>query len=193
MGKQVYPAEASERRVDRPDRLLDGLFERLADSHDLSDRLHRRRERSRDPRELLEIPPRDLDDEVVERRLEARTRVLGDRVLDLVERDVETELGRRVRERVSGRLGSERRRTRKTGVDLDDAVLLRVRVERILDVALSDNAEVADDVDGGRPEHVVVRVGQSLRRRNDDRVSSVDTERVKVLVTHEQASVVRNR
>lgn len=174
-------AEPGKRRVDGPNCLLDRLLERLADRHHLTDGLHRRRERSRDARELLEIPPRDLDDEVVERGLEAGARVLRDRVLDLVQRDVQSELGRGVRERVAGRLGGEGRRTRETRVDLDDAVLLRMRVERVLDVAFTDNAEVPDDVDSRRAEHVVVRVGQGLRRRDDDRVSGVDAERVEVL------------
>jgi hypothetical protein len=180
-GTATHLAEAGERRVNGADGLLDRLLEGLANGHDLSNRLHRRRQRARDAGEFLEVPAGYLDDEVVERRLEARARVLRDRVLDLVERNVETELGGRVRERVTGRLGGEGRRTRETRVDLDDAVLLRVRVEGVLDVALSDDAEVPNDVDCRRAEHVVVRVGQGLRRRDDDRVAGVDAERVEVL------------
>ena len=64
---------------------------------------------------------------------------------------------------------------------LDDAVLARRGVQRVLDVALANDAEVADDVDRGRPEHVVVGVRQRLRRRHHNGIASVDPERVKVL------------
>lgn len=50
-----------------------------------------------------------------------------------------------------------------------------------LDVALSNDAEVADDIDGGGPEHVVVGIRERLRRSDDNGVSRVDTERVEVL------------
>ena len=40
---------------------------------------------------------------------------------------------------------------------------------------------MADDVHSGRSEHVVVGIGESLRRRNDDGVSRVDTKGIEVL------------
>jgi hypothetical protein len=175
------PAEPRERRVDGADGLLESLLEGLTDSHDFSDRLHRRRETARDTGELLQVPTRDLDDEVVEGRLEACRGVLGNRVLDLVEGDVETELRGGVGERVTGGLRGEGGRTGETGVDLDDAVLLRVGVERVLDVALSDDTEMTDDVDGGSTEHVVVGVGEGLGGGDDDGVTGVDTKRVEIL------------
>ena len=64
---------------------------------------------------------------------------------------------------------------------LDNAVLLGRGVERVLDVALSNDTQVPDDVDGGGTKHVVVCVGQGLRRSDDDGVSGVYTERVEVL------------
>lgn len=74
-------------------------------------------------------------------------------------------------------------RSRRAGnrAHLDDAVLLRVRVERVLNVALSDDAEMTDNVDGGRAEHVVVGIRERLGGGDDDRVSRVDSERVEVL------------
>ena len=66
-------------------------------------------------------------------------------------------------------------------VYLDDAVLAGRRVQGVLNVALAHNAEVPDNVDRGRPEHVVVGVRQRLRRRHHNGIASVDPERVKVL------------
>ena len=50
-----------------------------------------------------------------------------------------------------------------------------------MDVTFADNTEVADDVDGRGTEHVVVLVRESLRRRNDNRISSVNAERIEIL------------
>jgi hypothetical protein len=40
---------------------------------------------------------------------------------------------------------------------------------------------VANDIDRGGPEHVVVGIGEGLRRSHDDRVSCVDSQRVEIL------------
>ena len=69
----------------------------------------------------------------------------------------------------------------QTSVDLDDTVLAASRVERVLNVALSDDTKMPDDLEGGSTEHVVFVVRESLRRRNNNRVTSVRSERVKVL------------
>ena len=37
------------------------------------------------------------------------------------------------------------------------------------------------DLDGGRPQHVVLVVGESLTRSNDDRLARVNAERIDVL------------
>ena len=56
---------------------------------------------------------------------------------------------------------------------LDDAVLLRERIERVLDVALAHDAQTADDFDGGGAQLEVLAVGEGLRRRHHDRVARV--------------------
>jgi hypothetical protein len=66
-------------------------------------------------------------------------------------------------------------------MNLDDAVLARDWVECILNVTLADDAEMTDDVHCGCAEHVVVLIRERLRRSYDDRVASVDAERVEVL------------
>ncbi len=58
--------------LERPQRLLQRGGVVAADRHRLADALHRGGERGVGRRELLEREPRHLDDDVVERRLEAR-------------------------------------------------------------------------------------------------------------------------
>jgi hypothetical protein len=74
---------------------------------------------------------RYLRDDVVERRLEARGRRLGHRVAELWQPHVQAELCGDEREGVARRLRRERRRAREPRVDLDDAVLHRVGVQRV--------------------------------------------------------------
>src|SRR5439155_14631955 len=80
------PPRLSPVELSAPLRLLVGLEERAADSHRLADGLHLRPERAVGARELLEREARELDDDVIERRLEAGRRRAGEVVRDLVER-----------------------------------------------------------------------------------------------------------
>ena len=83
------------RRVElaRAHRLRERLLERAADRHRLAHRLHVGREAGVGARELLEREPRPLDDDVVDRRLEARRRRARDVVGDLLERVADREPG----------------------------------------------------------------------------------------------------
>ena len=87
------------------------------------------------------------------------------------------------------------RRSRQTGVHLNDSVVSAVGVQGVLHlrvsssgrvdngtahVALSDDTNVSNNLDGGRSKHVVLVIGQRLRRGNDDRVSSMCAEGVEV-------------
>lgn len=64
---------------------------------------------------------------------------------------------------------------------LDDAVIFRIRVQGVLDIALADDTKVPDDIHGSRSKHVVVLIGQSLRRSNDDRITRMDTQWIEIL------------
>ena len=64
---------------------------------------------------------------------------------------------------------------------LDDAVFLGVRVQRVLDIALADDSEMPNDIHSRRPQHIVILIRQSLRRRNDDRVARMDAQRIEIL------------
>lgn len=57
------------------------------------------------------------------------------------------------------------------GIDLDDAVLQGWRVQGVLDVALSHDAQVTHYLYGCLPQHVVLLVGQSLAGGHHDGVT----------------------
>ena len=48
---------------------------------------------------------------------------------------------------------------------LNDVVLPRRRIEHVLDVALTNDSEVSDDIYCRRPQHIVVDIREHLRRR----------------------------
>ena len=117
-GLETNLRETSKLVIDSTNGLLDRLLERAPDTHHLAHRLHAAAEQPADTVELLQIPARDLDDDIVQARLEACARDLRDRVPDLVERNAEAELRSDERERVAGSLGCESGRPRQTSVHL---------------------------------------------------------------------------
>ena len=123
-----YPGKAAElAELQRAHRLEERFLERAANRHRLADRLHLRRQRAVGLRELLEVPARELHDDVVDGRLEGRGRQPRDVVRDLVEVIAERELRGNLRDREAGGLRRERRRPRHARVhlDRDDAAVLR--------------------------------------------------------------------
>ena len=98
---------------------MDRLFERPTNRHDLSDTLLATTRQPTHTMELLQIPPRDFHDDVVKTWFKTcRRSDLRDRILDLVERDAETELCGDEREWVAGGFGGEGRLAGETSVDL---------------------------------------------------------------------------
>ena len=76
--------------------------------------------------EFVERPLGELDDYIVDRRLEAGISGARDRVEYLVQRISDRDFGRDLCYRVTRRLGSKRGRTRNSGVDLDNGVFKAV-------------------------------------------------------------------
>jgi hypothetical protein len=88
----TYLRKSKELIVDRPYRLLNGLFESSADAHDFTDALHATAKKPADPVELLEVPTWYLDDNVVQARLKASASNFRHGVLNFVQWDTQTEL-----------------------------------------------------------------------------------------------------
>ncbi len=166
----------------RAHRLPPRLGERAADAHHLAHRLHLRRQARVGARELLEREPGQLDDDVVERRLERGRRRAGDVVRDLVERVADGELGRDLGDRVARGLGRQRGGARHARVHLDHDQVAALAVQGELDVrAARLDPDRADHVGRRVAQLLVLAIRQRLRRRDRGRVAGVDAHRVDVL------------
>mmetsp|Transcript_788 Transcript_788/g.1341 ORF Transcript_788/g.1341 Transcript_788/m.1341 type:complete len:332 (+) Transcript_788:1885-2880(+) len=186
----VVSLNSRKRLVHHPASLLNDLFEVSSNSHDLTNGKHRRSEGLVDPVKLLQVPPRHLKDAVVKGWLKAGGGGLGDGVAETNEVLTKGELGGNVGERVTGGFGSKGGGSRETGVDLDDAVALALGVQGVLDVALSNDSKVANDLNSGPPKHEVLPVGECLGRCDNDTVTSVDAEGVEILHVTNRDTVV---
>ena len=167
-------------QLDGGDGLHHGSLEAVADAHDLAGSHHLGAQRLVGIDELIEGPLRVLDHDVVQRRLEAGAGLAGDVVGDLVQRIADGDLGGHLGDGIAGGLGSQCRRTGHTGVDLDDRVIVAVRLEGELAVAAALDAQLGDDVQRSGAEHLILVVGQGLGGSHDDRVAGVDADGVQV-------------
>jgi hypothetical protein len=171
--------------------LVERFGEGAADAHRLADGLHLRAEARVRTRELLEREARPLDDDVVERRLEARRRRAGQVVRDLVERVADRELRRDLRDRVAGRLRGERRGARNPRIHLDHAQLACRAVTRELDVrATRVHADGTRHRDCGVTELLKFFICERHLRRDRDGVAGVYAHRVEVLDRADDHDVV---
>jgi len=167
--------------LERPYGLVERLFEGSPHRRYLADRLHGRAEDWLSARELLECEARDLDNHVVEGRLEGGRSRAGDVVHDLVQASSEGDLGGDTGDREAGRLGGQGRRPRYPRVHLDDHVAAVGRVDRELDVgATGGHSDRIEDDPRRVAKHLKLAVGESLRRGHRDRVAGVDSHRVEV-------------
>src|SRR5205807_2568559 len=134
---------------------------------------------------------RNLHDDVVEGRLEARRRRLRQVVWDLVERVADGELRSDLRDWVAGRLGGERRRARYARVHLDHADLAGLAVARELDVRPAALDADGADHRGGRIAQLLIRlVRERHLRRDRDRVAGVHAHRGEILDRADDHDVV---
>ena len=187
---KTFQIETVHADLEGTSRLEDSPLKTAVNGHDLARRLHLRAERMVRIDELIERPARELHHAVVNGRLKARLRLLRYRVDDLIQRIADGDLRRHLGNRVARCLRRECRGTADARVHLDDVVLIALRIERVLCVAAALNAELADDPQTGTAQHLILVVGQGLRGRNNDTVSRMDTDRVKILHTADGNAVV---
>ena len=158
------------------------LAEVAADRHHLAHRLHRRAQGAGGALELLERPARDLDDRVVEGRLEGGVGLAGDVVRDLVQGVADRQLRGDLGDRKTGRLGRQGRTSRHPRVHLDHDAPPAALLHRELDVRTPGrDAHLADHGEGVVAHVLVLGIGQRLLRRHGDRVAGVHAHRIDVL------------
>ena len=102
--------------VEHPDGLLKSLLELPADRHHFADGFHLSSDDPACALELLEIPPRNLDSDVVQCRLEARGGRPRNLVPELGEGIADRQLCRYVSNGISRRLAGKGRAAREAGV-----------------------------------------------------------------------------
>ena len=112
--------QVEEPRLERAHRLEQARLESAPDAHDLAGRLHLRGQRIVRVSEFVEGEAGHLGDDIVQRRLE-RCRRVGKG--DLVERHADADLRGDTRDRVTARLGRQRRGARDARIHLDEIIL----------------------------------------------------------------------
>ncbi|CAB4921872.1 unannotated protein [freshwater metagenome] len=183
--------EPESTRLERAERLLDGFGEGTPDRHDLAHGLHLGSQHAAGTGELLEGPTRHLGHDVVHGGLEARRRLLGDVVRDLVERVADGEACRDLRDGKACGLRRQRRATRHTRVHLDDDLRAGLGIDRELHVGATGlDPHAADARERGVAHLLVFDVGQSLHRSDRDGIARMHAHRVKVLDRADDHAVV---
>ena len=175
--------------TDHTQTLLNHLLKRFADRHNLAHRLHRRADLTRYACKLREVPTRDLADQVIQFG-SLICRVGCTHLANLVERIAQRQLRSHKCQRVTRSLRCQSRRTAQTSIDLDHAVVVRVRVERILNVAFAHDTDVADNLHRQFLQHLQLTLVERAGGSYHDRLAGVDTQRVEVLHTCNGEAVV---
>jgi len=188
---QFRRLESSMTDLERSDRLLKALLESTPDGHDFADRLHLRRQRRIGGGEFLEGESWNLRHDIIDRRLEARRRFARNVVGNFIERVAHRQLRGDLGDRETGRLRSQSRRAGNAWVHLDhdERSVLRIHAELHIRPTGIDT-DLAHDGDGSVTHLLIFTVGQGLRRRHRDRISGMDTHRIKILDRADHDDVV---
>ena len=140
--------------------------------------------------EFVERPARKFHYTIINGRLKARLCLLRHGVRDFIERIADGNLGGNLRYGVSRRFRCQRRGTADARIDLDDIVAIAVRIECILRVAAAFDIQFTDDAERRTAQHLIVMIGQRLRRCNNDAVSRMYTDGIEVLHVADRDAVV---
>src|SRR5208282_2980544 len=167
--------------LQRAQAFLQAFLERAADRHRFAHAFHLRRQRRVGLREFLEGEPRNLGDDVINRRLEAGRGFARDVVADFVEQVADGEFGGDFRDGKAGGLGRQRRAAAHARVHLNDDHAAVVRVDGELNVrATGLHAHGADDGETLVPHDLKFLVGERLDGRDGDGIASVDAHGIDV-------------
>ena len=164
----------------RTDRLHQCSFEVIADTHNLSGRLHLSGQCSLGTDKFIKRKSRNLYDAIIQHRLETCVSLLSYRILDLIQCITQCNLCSYLRDRITGRLGSQCRRTAHTRVYFDDTIFKCGRVQCILYITSSGDIQFADDVQRRSTQHLVFFIAQSLGRCHYNTVSGMHSYRVNI-------------
>src|SRR6185437_4656365 len=161
--------------------LLYGLSKTSSNGHYLADAFHLQAKRIVGALELIEIPARYLDDNIVLYGLEISGGSAGDLVLQLIQRIPDGQFGGDLGDRITRRLRREGRAPADTGVDLDGDDLFRLRIQGELYVTTTGEiTQIPHHHDGGIAHQLKSGVAERHCRRYGDRVSRMDAHRIEI-------------
>ena len=188
-GQVVVAHETVHALADHTQALLHDLLEAFTDRHDLADRLHAGTNLTAHTHELRQVPTRDLHDHVIDiGRLIGR--VWRPHLANLIQAIAQSQLGGHECQRITTGLRRQRGRTAQAGVNLDHAIVAGLRVERVLDVALAHDAQMADRLRRERLQQVKLLLRQRAGRRDHDALARMDAQRVDILHTDDRETMI---
>jgi len=183
--------EAEAAHLQPPEGLLEGLLEGAPDGHGLAHALHLRGEIGAGLGEFLEGEAGDLDDYVVDRRLEAGLGQARDVVGQLVQAVADGQLGGDLGDGEAGGLRGQCAGAAHARVHLDDHHASGLRVDGELHVrTASVHADLAQAAQRAVAHHLIFAVGQGLRRSHRDGIAGMHAHRVEVLDRADDDGVV---
>mmetsp|Transcript_51609 Transcript_51609/g.137767 ORF Transcript_51609/g.137767 Transcript_51609/m.137767 type:complete len:278 (-) Transcript_51609:91-924(-) len=138
------------------ERLLDHLFESAANRHDLSDTLHARAHRLIHGSEFAQVPPGHLGNHVIQRGLEACRGAQSHTVPQFDKVAAQGKFRCNVSKRIPCRLRCQSTAARESRVHLDDPELVTLWIHGVLNVALANDANVANDLQCALSQAIVL-------------------------------------
>ena len=170
---------------------LDNLFKRTSDWHNLTYRLHARSDLTGYTGKLGQVPTRNLANIII-KLWSHISGIRSSHLTDLVECVTQCHFCSHKCQRITGSLRSQCRRTAQTCIHLDHTIIIRIRIERILNVTLTDNTQVTDTFGWQFLQHFQLFVVQWTSRSYYDRFTGMNAQRIKILhACHCKAVIVR--
>ncbi len=118
-------------------------------------------------------------------------RVRGVHLSDFVERVAQGQFCGHESQRVAGRFGCQCRGTAQACIYLDYAVIVGVRIECVLDIAFTDDAQMADRLFRKFLQETQFFLVERAGRRHDNTLTGMDAQRIDVFhAGHREAVVV---
>ena len=188
---EVIAVQRIHMLLQRTECLHQASLEAGADAHHFARCLHLRSQRSLGMNELVKGEPRELHHAVIQSRFKRRIGFAGYRVLNLVQRKAQCDLGRHLCNRISRCLGSQCRRAGHTRIHLDNAILKAGRVQCELHVAAAGNLQLVDDIQCRCTQHLIFLIGKRLGRSHNNGISRMYTNRIDIFHVADCNAVAR--
>ena len=203
LGGGALPQQGAVANFQRARGLLQRGLEGTVDGHHLAGSLHLGRNLPVAVGEFVEGPAGNLHHAVVQGRLKGRPRLARNRVGNFVQPLAHGNFGGDPGDWVAGGLAGQGGAAADPGVHFDDVVVgvrFPVGLQRLfhpgvgpqghLDIAAALNTQAANNLQAGRPEHLVLLVGQGLAGGHHDAVAGVGAHRIQVFHVADGDAVV---